>query len=135
MRVLFYVGDKQWSGSSRATLTAAQGLASRGHTVAVASSADGRLDRLVRDAGIEAISISALTSAGGAWDLRRVLRAGHRRTVVNTTRDHLIAGSAIRFADLAVASYLSAVREGGRRTQRQVGSENGRRRVGGLDAT
>jgi glycosyltransferase involved in cell wall biosynthesis len=101
MRVLFYVGDKQWSGSSRATLVAARGLAARGHPVTIACCEDARLDRLARDAGIETVSINVSSSAaGGAWDLRKVLKEKFIEVaIVGNERDHLIVGSAMRFAE------------------------------------
>src|ERR1041385_6370986 len=101
MRVLFYVGDKQWSGSTRAVLVAARGLLARGHAVTIACCVDGRLQREAAAAEIETLSNNSSASAlGGAFDLRKVL--AHRFievAVVTTERDHLIVGSAMRFAE------------------------------------
>ena len=103
MRVLFYVGDKQWSGSSRRdALMAARGLSrSRGHPVTIACCGDARLDRVARDAGIETVAINASSStAGGAWDLRKVLKERFIEVaMVGNERDHLIVSSAMRFAE------------------------------------
>ncbi|MEP6493139.1 MAG: glycosyltransferase family 4 protein [bacterium] len=101
MRVLFYLGDKLWSGSARATLAGARGLAVRGHQITVACCEDARLERLAREAGIETVVINSSSSAaGGAWDLRKVLQDRFIEVaVVGNERDHLIVGSAMRFAE------------------------------------
>jgi glycosyltransferase involved in cell wall biosynthesis len=101
MRVLIYVGDAQWSGSSRALLAAARSLASREHTVTIACCGDSRLDRLAREAGVETVAINAsATAAGGAWDLRRVIKEKFIEVViVGSERDQLVVSSARLFAD------------------------------------
>lgn len=101
MRVLFYHGDAQWSGTSRAVLGAALGLASRGHSVTVACCADSRLDVSLRDGAIETVGIDAVPSAaGGAWNLRRVIKERFIEVVVvSSERDQLIVSSARLFAD------------------------------------
>lgn len=101
MRVLFYTGDKQWSGGTRVTLMAARGLASRDHQITIACCADSELDAQAREAGIDTIAINATSSAaGGAWDLRKVLKERFiEAAVVGTERDHLIVASAMRFAE------------------------------------
>jgi glycosyltransferase involved in cell wall biosynthesis len=101
MRVLFYLGEKEWSGCARVTLVAARGLAARGHTVTIACCADSRLDTDARAAGIETVPINAGgTAAGGAWDLRKVIKDRLVEVViVSTDRDQLIVSSARLFAD------------------------------------
>jgi len=101
MRVLFYLGDKPWSGTARATLAAARGLAARGHQVTVACCEGARLEQLSRDAGVETVTIdSSLSTAGGAWDLRKVFQDRFIEVaVVSNERDHLVVGSAMRFAE------------------------------------
>jgi glycosyltransferase involved in cell wall biosynthesis len=101
MRVLFYLGDKQWSGCARVTLVAARGLAARGHQITVACCEGGRLHALAQAAGIDAVVINpSSTSAGGAWDLRRVLHDRFIECVIVTTeRDQLIVSSAMRLAE------------------------------------
>src|SRR5262245_29984969 len=101
MRVLFYLGDKQWSGSTRVALSAARGLAGRGHHVTIACCPGSRLAREAAITEIDTIEIpSATTAFGGAFDLRRVL---HERfievAIVESDRDHLIVSSAMRFAE------------------------------------
>jgi len=101
MRVLFYVGDKQWSGSSRVALAAARGLAARGHPVTIACCDGSRLDQLARDTEIETVAINGdASAAGGAWDLRRIIQQRFIEVaIVTTERDQLIVSSARLFAD------------------------------------
>jgi hypothetical protein len=101
MRVLFYVGDKAWSGGARATLSAARGLAARGHPVTIACCEGGRLDQDARAAEIDTITINAGgSSVAGAFDLRRILAEKFiEAAVVSSERDHLIVASAMRFAE------------------------------------
>lgn len=101
MRVLFYLGDKRWTGAARVALVAARGLAARGHQITVACCADSRLEREAIAAGIDTIEISnAVTAVGGAFDLRKVLAERFIEVaIVETERDHLILSSAMRFAE------------------------------------
>jgi glycosyltransferase involved in cell wall biosynthesis len=101
MRVLIYVGDARWSGSSRALLAAARGLVAREHTVTLACCSDSRLDREAREAGVETAAINgASTTAGGAWDLRRLIKEKFIEVVlVGSERDQLVVSSARLFAD------------------------------------
>lgn len=101
MRVLFYLGDKQWTATARAMLAAARGLAGRGHPITIACLAESRLEHLARDASLETVPITpAGSAAGGAWDLRKILQQRFIEVaVVTTERDHLIVGSAMRFAE------------------------------------
>ena len=100
MRVLFYFGDREWSGCARAILAAARGLAERSHPVTIACCAESRLDALARAAGLETVGISiASSAAGGAWDLRRVLQQRFVEVVIaSTERDQLVVSSAMRLA-------------------------------------
>ena len=100
MRVLFYVGDKRWSGSARAVLVAAQGLVARGHSVTIACCPDSRLDQLARAGDIETLAINGDSTVGGAWDLRKLIQAKSIEVaVVTSERDQLIVSSARLFAD------------------------------------
>src|SRR5581483_4998400 len=101
MRVLFYVGDTEWSGCSRVVLVAARGLAARGHPVTIACCEGTRLDQLAREAEIETVPINSdASAAGGAWDLRRTIQQKFIEVgVVSTERDQLIVSSARLFAD------------------------------------
>ena len=101
MRVLFYLGDKQWSGGAHAMLTAARGLSARGHQITVACCEDSRLTALAQEAGLDAVAINTTVAAGGGLlDLRKAL---HERfvevVVVATERDQLIVSSAMRLAE------------------------------------
>jgi glycosyltransferase involved in cell wall biosynthesis len=101
MRVLFYVGDKRWSGSARAVLVAARGLVARDHSVTIACCAGSRLDEMARESDIETVPINGDSSAvGGAWDLRKLIQAKFIEVaVVSSERDQLIVSSARMFAD------------------------------------
>ena len=96
MRVLIYVGDAQWNGSSRALLAAARGLVAREHSVTIACCGDSRLDREAREAGVETAAINgASTTAGGAWDLRKLIKERFIEVVlVASERDQLVVSSA-----------------------------------------
>lgn len=100
MRVLFYLGEKEWSGCSRAALVAARGLAARGHHITIACCADSRLDRLAKVAGIDTVAINTSGwAASGSLDLRRVLKDRFIEVaVVTRERDQLIVASAMRAA-------------------------------------
>jgi glycosyltransferase involved in cell wall biosynthesis len=101
MRVLFYLGDKQWSGCARAMLALARGLNARGHQITIAGCDGGRLNALAQEAGLETVVINAAaTSAGGVFDLRKALHERFVEVVVVTTeRDQLIVSSAMRLAE------------------------------------
>jgi hypothetical protein len=101
MRVLFYVGDKAWSGGARATLAAARGLAARGHPVIIACCEGSRLEQDSRAAELDTITINAGGSTvAGAFDLRRILAERFiEAAIVTSERDHLIVASAMRFAE------------------------------------
>lgn len=96
MRVLFYVSSPIWSASARVMITAAKGLAARGHEVAVACAEGSRLAARTSDARIDAVTMGKSASAAGdAWDLRRAIE--HRKievAIVTSERDHLVVASA-----------------------------------------
>jgi glycosyltransferase involved in cell wall biosynthesis len=96
MRVLFYVSNSVWSGSSRVVMAAAKGLAARGHEVAVACAEGSRLAARTSDARIDAVTMGKSASAAGdSWDLRRAME--HRQievAIVTSERDHLVVASA-----------------------------------------
>jgi glycosyltransferase involved in cell wall biosynthesis len=100
MRVLFYLGDTQWSGSARTMLSAAGGLLARGHVVTIACCDGSRLHRLAGEAGIDTVVITPTGwAATGSLDLRRVLKERFIEVaVVSVERDHLIVASAMRAA-------------------------------------
>src|SRR3569623_1050339 len=100
MRVLFYLGEKEWSGCARASLAAARGLAARGHHVCIACCADCVLDARAKAAGIDTVAINATGwAASGTLDLRRVLKDRFIEVaVVARERDQLFLASAMRAA-------------------------------------
>src|SRR5215217_32172 len=101
MRVLFYLGDKHWSGTARATLVAARGLAARGHQTTIACCEGSPLSALAQNAGIESVAINPSSlAAEGVWDLRKILQERFVEVVVvSTERDQLIVSSAMRLAE------------------------------------
>src|SRR5689334_1041042 len=100
MRVLFYMPVSGWSATERVIMTAARGLVARGHHVTVACCAATPLEATAQAEGVETVTIDGEAStAGGAWDLRRVLQEKFIEVaVVMNERDHLIVASAMRFA-------------------------------------
>ncbi|MEO7084720.1 MAG: glycosyltransferase family 4 protein [Gemmatimonadaceae bacterium] len=100
MRVLFYLGTKEWSATARVLVTAAGGLAGRGHAITIACCEGTRLERASRDAGLETILIGGtFFGTGGAWDLRKVLQAKFiEAAVVTSDADHRTVASAMRLA-------------------------------------
>jgi glycosyltransferase involved in cell wall biosynthesis len=101
MRVLFYIGDHEWSGCARTALAAARGLAVRGHPVTIACCEDSRLEELARAEGIETVWIGGGSSGvGGALDLRKVLQMRFIEVViVASERDQLVVSSAMRLGE------------------------------------
>src|SRR5438067_7726300 len=101
MRVLFYLGDENWSGSARVCLVAARGLISRGHEVTIACGAATRLARRAMELELYTAPIESPSWAPGTtWELRKVLQERFVEVVVvNSERDQLIVSSAMRLAD------------------------------------
>lgn len=97
MHVLFYLGDKNWSGCARVFLVAARGLVGRGHDVCVASCARSTLERRARAQGLDVILINDPESTiASGWDLRKVLQERAIDVVfVVSERDQLIVSSAM----------------------------------------
>jgi hypothetical protein len=101
MRVLFYLGTKEWSATARVVVAAAKGLAGRGHIITIACCGGTPLEIVARDAGIETVLIGGtFFGSGGAWDLRKVLQAKFIEVaIVTSDSDHRIVASAMRFAE------------------------------------
>jgi glycosyltransferase involved in cell wall biosynthesis len=96
MRILFYLSSPVWSAAARVAITAAKGLAGKGHEVAVACAEGSQLAARTSDARIDAVTMGKSASAAGdAWDLRRAME--HRSievAIVTNERDHLVLASA-----------------------------------------
>ena len=101
MRALFYIGDKQWTGSARAFVMAAHGLAARGHEVTLVCPGGTTAARRANALGIDLVPADPdATAAGDAWWLRRVLQERFVEVVfVHTDREQLIVSSAMRLAE------------------------------------
>jgi len=101
MRVLFYLGDRDWSGCARAMLATARGLGARGHQITVACREGGRVEALAREAELDVVAIGTGAAAAlGVWDLRKVLHERFVEVVIVTNeRDQLLVSSAMRLAE------------------------------------
>ena len=101
MRVLFYVGEKRWSGSARAFLAVARGMGARGHQVTVVCPGGSAAARRAEAFGVETVSADPdATAAGDAWSLRRVLQERFVEVAfVHTDREQLVVSSAMRLAE------------------------------------
>ena len=99
MRILFFIGDTDWTARARIFTAAAHGLAGRGHEVAVACPPGPIIDRLDgKTLGIVRIDPAA-SAAFGTFDLRRVAQ---ERSIdvafVHTAREQFMVGSGLRFS-------------------------------------
>jgi len=101
MRVLFYVGDKGWSGCARAFVAAARGLGARGHQVTLVCPGGSTTARRAESLGVDMIPTDPdATAAGDAWSLRRILQERMVEVAfVHTDREQLVVSSAMRFAE------------------------------------
>src|SRR5689334_19815675 len=100
MRVLFYIGEKRWSGCARAFVAAARGLGTRGHQVTLVCPGGSTAARRAEALGVDTMPADPdATAAGDTWSLRRIL---HDRFVevafVHTDREQLVVSSAMRLA-------------------------------------
>lgn len=105
MNYLFLHSAREWSGTARAFVTAAQGLARRGHTVTFAAEPDSTVEHVVSQAAaptarvlfdVEPFSLDG-TWMGAAERLRNLARRRRADVVlVHTDREHLIAAAAVR---------------------------------------
>jgi glycosyltransferase involved in cell wall biosynthesis len=101
MRVLFYVGEKRWSGCARAFLAAARGLGTRGHHVTFVCPGGSTAARRAEALGVDTVPADPdATAAGDAWSLRRILQDRFVEVAfVHTDREQLVVSSAMRLAE------------------------------------
>ena len=101
MRALFYIGEKQWNGCSRAFVAAAHGLLARGHEVTLVCPGGTTAARRADALGVDTVPADPdATAAGDAWSLRRVLQERFTEVVfVHSDREQLIVSSAMRLAE------------------------------------
>jgi hypothetical protein len=101
MRALFYVGDHEWTGSARVFLSAARGLAARGHQTVVGVPRGAALLEHVAGQGVETVLYDAgSNAASGTWDMRRVMQERFIEVAfVQDDRDQLMLSSAMRLAE------------------------------------
>src|SRR5437763_1663213 len=101
MRVLFYVGEKRWSGSARAFLAVARGMGARGHQVTGVCPGGSAAARRAEAFGVETVPADPdATAAGDAWGLRRILQERFVEVAfVHSDREQLVVSSAMRLAE------------------------------------
>ncbi len=101
MRTLFYIGDETWTGCARTFVTAARGLAGRGHQVVVACCGGSAVHQRASEAGLDTVPIAADANvASDAWWLRRVLQERFVEVAfVHTEREQFVVSSAMRLAE------------------------------------
>lgn len=101
MRMLFYIGEPSYSGSARAFISAARGLAARDHQVIIACCGQSPVERAVVAAGLEFLRIDPTWFFGAdAWGLRRLLQDRFVEVVyVHTDREQLVVSAALRMAE------------------------------------
>lgn len=100
MRALFLVSDRGWSARARAFVTAARGLAQRGHDVLLACASDCpvQVSAVASELSVVPLRPDA-TVAGDTWQLRKALAERPVDAVfVHTDEEHMVASSALRFA-------------------------------------
>jgi hypothetical protein len=101
VRALFYHTSSNAAASERAFVSAAQGLADRGHQVTFVCLADSPTEACVGAAGMEAAVLPPGGSIpGDAWRLRHVLQERFVEAVfVHAEREQLVVSSAMRLAE------------------------------------
>jgi glycosyltransferase involved in cell wall biosynthesis len=101
MRVLFYVGEKSWSGCARAFVAAARGLGARGHQVTLVCPGGSAPARRAAALGVHTVAVDPdATAAGDAWSLRRLLQERFVEVAfVHSDREQLVLSSAMRLAE------------------------------------
>ncbi|HEY2379470.1 MAG TPA: glycosyltransferase family 4 protein [Gemmatimonadaceae bacterium] len=100
MRLLFYVGDKGWSGCARAFVAAARGLGARGHQVTLVCPGGSPTARRAEALGVDTVPADPeATAAGDVWNLRRILQERFVEVAfVHSDREQLVVSSAMRLA-------------------------------------
>lgn len=101
MRALFYISDETWTGCARTFVTAARGLAARGHQVTVACCGGSVVERRASDAALETVQISPDANvASDAWWLRRTLQDRFVEVAfVHSEREQFVVSSGMRLAE------------------------------------
>jgi hypothetical protein len=101
VRVLFYDSSNDRAGSTRAFLSAARGLATRGHAVTLACAASTEMEALATADGVQVVALPPEGStAGNAWRLKEVLREHFVEAVfVQSDRDQVAVSGAMRLAE------------------------------------
>lgn len=101
MRVLFYHGTPDWTGSARAFATMARAMVERGYQVTYACPADSPAERRASYAGFEVIPVEPGGSVlGDAYRLKNLLIGKFVEVIcVHTEREQLVCAIATRLAE------------------------------------
>ena len=101
MRVLFYHGGSDWTGSARAFATMARTMAQRGYQVTYACPADSLAERRASYSGFEVIPVEPGGSLlGDAFRLKNLLIGKFVEVIcVHTEREQLVCSLATRLAE------------------------------------
>lgn len=101
MRVLFFVGEKGWSGCARVFVAAARGLQARGHQVTLVCPGGSAPARRAAALGVYTAAVDPDGSGvGDAFSLRRVMQERFVEVAfVHTDREQLVVSSAMRLAE------------------------------------
>jgi glycosyltransferase involved in cell wall biosynthesis len=101
MRTLFYIGDRVWTGSTRAFVAAGQALTGREHQVTIACCGESPVEQHALEAGLDVVRIEPASFFGtDAWGLRRILQ---ERSIevgfVHNDREQLVVSTALRLSE------------------------------------
>jgi len=101
VRTLFYIGDRNWTGSARAFIAAGQALVGREHQVTIACCGESPVEQRALEAGLDVVRIEPASFFGSdAWGLRRVLQ---ERSIevgfVHNDREQLVVSAALRLSE------------------------------------
>jgi len=101
VRVLFYCGSPEWSGSARVFAEAGRALRARGYQVVYVCAPESAVEQQAASYGLEVVPVET----DGSWmaasvRLREVLLERFAEAVfVHTEREHLVAAWAVRLAE------------------------------------
>ena len=97
MRLLFFIGDPDWTARARIFVAAGHGLAARGHDVTIACPPGPAIDRIdPKRVGVVRIAPSALVAVA-TFDFRRIAQERSLDVAfVHSAREQFVVGSGLR---------------------------------------
>ena len=124
MRVLFYHGGSDWTGSARAFAAMARVMAQRGYQVTYACPADSLAERRASYSGFEVIPVEPGGSViGDAFRLKNLLLGKFVEVIcVHTEREQLVCSIATRLAERGAVVRRVAAGDGLRPGMRLSGA-------------